>query len=103
MQTIKQIPKQTKRILIDITGEPRLDVAINMTLKDAAQYRLNEIGKKIKKFNEKYKIEFGKFEKLWKEGKIKDKFSYAVERDYLEWDSLITRKNKLEMILKWIV
>lgn len=103
METIKQIPKQTKRILIDITGEPRLDVAINMTLKDAAQYRLNEISKKIKKFNERYKSEFGKFEKLWKEGKIKDKFSYEVEKDYLEWDSLVTRKNKLERILKWVV
>ena len=51
METVKQIPKQTKKILADITGEPRVDVAINMTLKDAAKYRLNEISKKTKKFN----------------------------------------------------
>ena len=103
MEITKQIPKQTKKILADITGESRLNVAISMTLKDAAKYRLSEINKRIKKFNEKYKIDFDKFEKLWKEGKIKDKFSYNVEKDYLEWDSLVTRKNKLERILKWMV
>ena len=103
MEDIKQISKQTKKILIDITGEPQLGVAINMTLKDAARYRLNEINKRIKRFYDKYKTDFGKFEKLWKEGKIKNKFSYDVEKDYLEWDSLVTRKDKLERILKWIV
>ena len=74
-----------------------------MTLKDAAKYRLNEINKRIKKFSDKYKIDFDKFEKLWKGGKIKDKFSYNVEKDYIEWDSLVTRKNKLERILKLVV
>ena len=74
-----------------------------MTLKDAAKYRLNEINKRIKRFCDKYKTDFSKFEKLWKEGKIKNKFSYDVEKDYLEWDSLATRKDKLERILKWIV
>ena len=103
MEIAKQIPKQTKKILVDITGEPRLNIAINITLKDATKYRLNEINKKLKKFNEKYKIDFNKFERLWKEGKIKDKFSYNAEKDYLEWDSLVTRKNKLERILKWVV
>ena len=103
MEDTKQIPKQTKKILIDITGEPRLDIAINMTLRDATRYRLNEINKRIKRFYDKYKTDFGKFEKLWKEGKIKNKFSYDIEKDYLEWDSLVTRKDKLERILKWIV
>lgn len=103
MKDIKQISKQTKKILIDITGEPQLEAAISMTLKDAAKYRLNEINKKIKRFCDKYKSDFKKFEKLWKEGKIKNKFSYNVEKDYLEWDSLVTRKDKLERILKWVV
>ena len=103
METLKQIPKQTKQMLTDITGEPRLDIAISMTLKDAAKYRLNEINKSISKLADKYKVDFGKFEKLWKEGKIKGKFSYDVEKDYLGWDALITRKNKLERILKWVV
>jgi len=103
MEAIEQIPKQTKKILTDITGDPRLEVAIKMTLKDAAKYRLNEINKSIKKFSGKYRIDFSNFEKSWKEGKIKDKFPYNIEKDYLEWDSLITRKNKLERILKWII
>lgn len=103
MQAIEQIPKQTRKILTDITGEPRLDVAVNITLKDATKYRLKEINKKMKKFTDKYKVDFRKFEKLWRAGKIKNKFAYNVEKDYLEWDSLVTRKNKLERILKWIV
>ena len=103
METLKQIPKQTKKILVDITGEHRLDIAISMTLKDAAKYRLNEINERIRNFSDKYKADFDKFEKLWKEGKIKDKFSYNTEKDYLEWDSLMTRKNKLERILKLAV
>lgn len=103
MEDTKQISKQTKKILTDITGELHLEAAISMTLKDAAKYRLNEINKRIKRFYEKYRADFSKFERLWKEGKIKNKFSYDVEKDYIEWDSLVTRKDKLERILKWIV
>lgn len=97
-----EIPKGTIKILSDITGEPRPDVAIRMTLKDMIEHRLEKIEKEIKGLEKKYRTSFSEFEKNWKSGKIKNKFSYPVEKDYLEWDSLITRKKKLEQASKWL-
>lgn len=73
-----------------------------MTLKDMIEHRLEKIEKEIKVLEKKYRTNFSEFEKNWKSGKIKSKFSYAVEKDYLEWDSLITRKKKLEQASKWL-
>lgn len=97
-----EIPKGAIKVLSEITGEPRLDVAIRMTLKDVIEHRLEKIEKGIKELEKKYRTNFSEFEKSWKNGKNKNKFSYAVEKDYLEWDSLITRKKKLEQASKWL-
>jgi len=97
-----EIPKGTIKILSDITGEPRLDVAIRMTLRDMIEHRLEKIEKELKELEKKYGANFSEFERNWKGGKIKNKFSYIVEKDYLEWDSLITRKKKLEQASKWL-
>lgn len=71
-----ELSKTTLKALTDITGETKLEVAINSTLRDALEHRMEMIEKDMKNFEKKYRATFSEFKKKWREGKIKDKFSY---------------------------
>lgn len=95
------IPKSTLKALFDITGEPRVDVALHIALKDAIEHRLEKIDEEIEKFKSKYhKEDFGEFKEAWDKNEIGDRYSYKVEKDYWDWEALLTRRKKLEEILK---
>jgi hypothetical protein len=48
-------------------------------------------------------MSFQQFETQARTGEMPDRFSYEKEKDYFEWDSLVTRKRKLEEIQRWLV
>lgn len=97
---IESIPKSTLKALVDITGEPRIDLAFSMTVKDVIEHRLEKIEREIAKFENNYRENFSAFKREWT--KRKDKFSYKIEKDYIEWEGLITRKKKLKKAMKWL-
>lgn len=98
----QSISKDTAKLLKDITGEPRLDAAIRMTVKDALKHRLEMIESDIRDLKDKYGMKFTEFEEAWENGKIEEKYSYDVESDYWEWEELVTRKKKIEKALSEI-
>lgn len=97
------ISKAALRALTQLTGEPRPDVALLITLKDAVEHRLEKIDLAIHKLEQKYGMNLEQFLKRSEEGTIPSQFSYEVERDYLEWDGLMSRKEKIEKIGQWLV
>ncbi len=96
------IPKAVLRALIELTGQPQLDVAIPMALRDAVEHRLQQVEAAIQTYENRYGMSFPEFEARGREGTLPDRFSYEVERDYFEWDSLVTRRAKLEEIRQWL-
>jgi hypothetical protein len=102
LSTPSPIPKTTLQALTELTGEPRLNVALLLTLQDAIAHRLTKINAEIQDLEEKYGMPFEQFESLGKQGKLPDQFSFAVESDYLEWDGLVSRKEKLENMARWL-
>ena len=88
------------KALVDFTGEPRADLAIRLTLRDAAHFRMEELEQGLRRFEEKYGMEFLEFEGAFQEERIPDAFSYEVERDYLEWEGLLSRKKRIERVLQ---
>jgi hypothetical protein len=97
------ISKAALRALTELTGEPRLNVALLIALKDAIEHRSQKIDEAIDEFEEKYGMSFAQFQAQGEEGIIPDQFSYEVESDYLEWDGLISRKKKLQKIGQWLI
>jgi len=89
------------KALTDFTGEPRMDLAVRLVLRDAAQFKLRELEHGIQRFEEKYGTTFPVFEQRFQNGDIPDAFSYEVESDYLEWEGLLSRKKRAENILRW--
>ena len=102
LSTPSPIPKTTLQALTELTGEPRLNVALLLTLQDAIAHRLTKINAEIQALEEKYGMPFEQFESLGEQGKLPDQFSYDVENDYLEWDGLVSRKKKLENMAQWL-
>ncbi len=96
------IPKSTLKALIEVTGQPELNVAVLVMLRDAIEHRLEKIQVALRAYEEKYGMTFGEFEAAGKRGELPDRFSQEVEEDYFEWDSLVTRQRKLEEILQWL-
>ena len=88
------------KALVDFTGEPRADLAIRLALKDAVRFRLEEIERGLRRFEEKYGRNFAEFEKAFQNEEIPAAYSYEVEGDYLEWEGLLSRKKRMEKILE---
>ncbi|KXA89112.1 hypothetical protein AKJ61_03510 [candidate division MSBL1 archaeon SCGC-AAA259B11] len=98
----ESISKSTAKLLKDITGEPRLNSAMRMTIKDALLYRLEKVNAEIEEYEEKYETKFEEFREAWDNDKIQDRYSYEIESDYWKWEELITRREKIEEALKWL-
>lgn len=96
------ISKSTAKLLKDLTGEPRLDTAVKIAVKDSLIHRLEDIDPKIQEFEKKYGMGFEAFQEAWEKDEIEDKYSYDVESDYWKWEELVTRKKKIEEALEWL-
>ena len=97
------IPKGTHNILRKLTGQSRPDVALSLAIKDLVRLRVKEAKERIKSFENKYGMAFPEFEQACDNGRIKDPFSYEVEKDDFEWEAAITELAALEEISQWIV
>lgn len=97
------ISKATLRALTTLTGEPRLDIALLIALKDTVEHRLGKIDAATHELEQKYRMSFEQFLIYSEEGTIPNQFSYEVESDYLEWDGLMSRKKKIEKIGQWLI
>lgn len=90
------VSKRTAKLLKEITGEPRVDAAVLMTLRDALSHRLEAIEAEIEAFEDEHGMSFEAFEEAWEDGEIEDRRSYDVEKTYWRWEELVTRREKIE-------
>jgi hypothetical protein len=57
-----------------------------------AQLRACE--QEISEYEIKYRSTYDEFAKAWEQDKIPGRYSHEVERDYMEWEGLITEKEQ---------
>ncbi|MBI2503061.1 MAG: hypothetical protein HYW07_07485 [Candidatus Latescibacteria bacterium] len=87
------------KALVDFTGETRVDLAIRLALQEAARFKLEELGGALRHFEQKYQMEFSQFEQAFQNESLPQASSYEVERDFLEWEGLLSRKQRVEKVL----
>lgn len=95
-------PKETARLLTELTGESHPDVAMMIILKDAIAHRLEQIASNEKNFESKYGVSFEEYKHRWEHEDRTGDYSLEAESDYLEWEALITRKTRLESMQAWL-
>lgn len=58
--------------------------------------RLKECEELIFTFEARYGMDFNDFKKAWEDGKIKNKHSHQVEKDFMEWEGFESER------IKWL-
>ena len=94
------ISKPVYRILSDLTQESRLEVALPLAVKDWVRLKLKEACDEQDAFEERYGMDFPAFKQAWQQGRVAGQHSYAVERDYWEWEAAVTDAERLQRMLE---
>ena len=93
------ISKPLHRILSELTGAERFDIALHLATKDLVRLRLKEAEETLDMFAGRYGMSYEQFQNAWEEGRIADKHSYEVEKDFWEWEAAHTDSVKLNEML----
>jgi hypothetical protein len=96
------LPKETTRALIELTGEARTDVALTLMMRDYARQKLAEIDAALRRYEEKYGMPFEAYKRIWESEDQEEHYAYQPEWDYLEWESLVTRRRRLVESFAWL-
>jgi len=91
------LPPHIVESLMKVAREKRPDIALVKLMHDYLNLKLESIELKLKEFRKKYGMSFEEFKRACEEGSLgKDPYSYEVEKDYREWEGLITLKRYYE-------
>jgi hypothetical protein len=89
------LPKETMKVLTELTGETRTDVALTLMMCDYARQKLAETDASLCRYEEKYGMPFEAYKRIWDTEDRQEHYAHQVEWDYLEWESLVTRRKRL--------
>ncbi|MDE3091152.1 MAG: hypothetical protein KGJ80_17390 [Chloroflexota bacterium] len=95
-------PKETARLLAELTGEARPDIAMLIVLKDAVEHRLEQIAGNEQRFKSKYGMPFEEYKRRWENEDNPEDYAFESETDFLEWEALATRRARLEDMRAWL-
>ncbi len=90
------LPKRTAQILRELTGETRPGVALDIAVRDAFAYQQLYVQSGLERFEEKYGVPFEQYRRRWETEDDEADYTWEAEQDFLEWEALITRKQRLD-------
>jgi len=77
-----------------------LDDKLISLLESYVTSQLKECEREIGQYEVNYRSTFAEFDEAWREGRIPNKYSHPVERDYMEWEGLEAEKRRWLDLLK---
>jgi len=96
------LPKETAQLLVDLTGEARVDVALTMIIREYARQQLTKLGNELQKFERKYGMSFEAYRHIWNADDNEDHYTFEAEDDYLMWEGAVTRHKRLSDNFAWL-
>lgn len=94
-----QLSERARRALSRLRPESDLAESIEAIALDALRMRLRECVEKIGGFEARYGRGFEQFAADWSSGRLANRSSHPVERDYMEWEALtIERQELLDLV-----
>ena len=91
----KGMSKPVYEVLIALTHQDRVDIALPIAMKDWLRLKLKEVDDERQLFEQKYGMDFAEFKRQWHADLIPDRYSYEVERDYWDWEGAVTETQSL--------
>ena len=78
-------------LLTQLAETPDLDAALRKVLTEYLDLKLESLQRRVGEFEAKWGMAFDAFSERCEAGTIdRDPFAYDVERDYWEWEKLVT-------------
>ncbi|HED04907.1 MAG TPA: hypothetical protein ENI60_09180 [Candidatus Fraserbacteria bacterium] len=93
------IPDKLSEILQQLEGKT-LDQKLAQLIERDLEHRLRYCSRRIVDFEVKYGLLFEEFRAAWELGTIPDRHAHEIERDYMEWESLVDERQLLLTKLK---
>ncbi|MBK6430627.1 hypothetical protein [Candidatus Amarolinea dominans] len=100
--TTVMLPKETAQALVELTGEARVDTALTRVIRDFARQKLMELETGLRQFEAKYGMSFETYRRLWESEDRPEYYTFEAENDYLMWEGLVTRRNRLTGSFAWL-
>lgn len=100
--TTMMLPKETAQAIVDLTGEARVDAALTMMIRDYARQKLADLDAGLRQFERKYGMSFDAYRQLWESEDRPEHYTFEAEDDYLMWEGLATRRNRLRGSFAWL-
>jgi hypothetical protein len=89
------VSKPLSQILLKLTNQKSIDLALAVLVQDHIRLRLKEVGEARRAFEQKYSMTFEEFKEKWQAGLLPDRYAYEVEKDYWEWEGAVTNETSL--------
>jgi hypothetical protein len=86
METL-QIPNAVKEMLLYTEGKSIQDKLVRLIMSDL-ENRFRSCTERLYEFEKKYRLAFRPFKEAWETDASSEKYSYEIEKDYMEWESL---------------
>ncbi len=96
------LPKETAQALVDLTGEPRIDAALTLIMREYARQQLAKLGDELQEFERKYGMSFEAYRRIWNTEEKEDHYTFEAENDYLMWEGAVTRHKRLSESFAWL-
>ena len=84
------VSKPVYQILNSLTGEPRVEVALPLALKELVRLKLQQATYQRISFEERYKMDFATFQRQWSDNQNDQPADYDAEQDFWEWEAAVT-------------
>ena len=83
------------RVLENFTPGANLEAKLESLARESLEHQLRACNEVLSHFEAKYGLTFADFARAWKEGRIPNKHSHEVERDFMEWEARHLEKEDL--------
>ena len=96
------LPPQTAQVLVDLTGETRVDLALTMIIREYGRQQLANLKGELQNFERKYGMSFEAYHQVWNSEENEDHYTFEAENDYLMWEGVMTRYKRLSENFAWL-
>lgn len=90
-----ELSERAQRILRKLQPASDLGSSIEAVTLDALRMRLRDIVDQVGTFEATYGRTFEEFAADWNAGRVDDRFSHRVERDFMEWEALTMERQEI--------
>ena len=89
------VSEKVLKVLKDFIPGADLSAKLESLTRESLEHHLHACNEALSRFEGKYGLTFPEFAQAWQEGKIPNKHSHEVERDFMEWEAHQQEKDDL--------